>query len=166
MFREPRGSVLGNPQLSEAEIAEVFARCPYGTLAVNSEHGYPIAVPVNVAYHEGVVYFHSAERGEKMECLRRDPRVSLNVYEEAGDIGQQPISAHKSVTVYGRAEILTGEDMIEPLRYIAVAAGMPFKAMDEYILPRMKAKIVVVRIVPEHMTGRLVQFGGMDRSKK
>lgn len=165
MFREPRGSVLGNSMLSEEEIAEVFSHCQYGTLAVNGEHGYPIAVPVNVAYHDGIVYFHTAERGEKMDCIRQDARVSLNVYEEANDIGQQPISAHRSVTVYGKAEILYGEDMVEPLRYIAVAAGMPFKATDEYIMPRMKG-IVAVRIVPEHMTGRIVKFGGMNRQKK
>lgn len=164
MFREPRGSVLGNPQLSQEEIAELFGHCQYGTLAVNGEHGYPIAVPVNVAYHEGAVYFHTAQRGEKMDCIRRDPRVCLNVYEEASDIGQQPISAHRSVTIYGQAQILTGAEMVETLRYIAVAAGMPFKATDEYIMPRMKG-IVAVRIRPEHMTGRVVKFGGMNREK-
>ena len=164
MFREPRGSLLGNPQLDKDEMAAVFGRCQYGTLAVNGEDGYPLAVPVNVAYHEGVVYFHTAARGEKMDCIRRDARVCLNVYEAADDIGQKPISAHRSVTVYGQAQILEGEDMVEGLRQIALAAGMPFKATDAYIYPRMKG-IVVVRVVPEHMTGRVVQFGGMNRQK-
>jgi nitroimidazol reductase NimA-like FMN-containing flavoprotein (pyridoxamine 5'-phosphate oxidase superfamily) len=165
MFREPRGSVLGNEQLTEKEIEEVFARCPYGTLATIGENGYPAVTPVNVAYRAGTVYFHSGDRGEKMENIRRNPNVSINVFEPADDIGQQRISAHRSVTIYGKAEILDEAEAVEALKAIALAAGMPFKAEDSYILPRQRG-IAAVRIRPEHMTGRVVKFGGIDGRKK
>lgn len=159
MFREPRGSILGNERLTEKEIRALFDRCPYGTLAVSGEDGYPVVVPVNVAWQDGMVYFHSAERGEKMDRIRENPKVSLNLYEPAQDIGKQRISVHKSVTVYGTAEILSGPEMMKALRAIARAAGMPYKAEDSFILPRCKG-IAAVRIRPEHITSRRVKFGG------
>ena len=39
----------------------------------------PYVVPVNYAYADGCLYFHSSQQGMKMEMLRANPRVCFEV---------------------------------------------------------------------------------------
>ena len=48
-------------------------------LAVHGDDGYPYAVPVNYVYDGEHIYIHSAAEGNKIDALRRNPRMSLCV---------------------------------------------------------------------------------------
>lgn len=160
-FRTPRGSKLGNKLLDKAEIEQLLRSTPYCTLSFNNINGYPGATPINFAWDGEAFYFHCAPRGERVESLEHDNRVCISVYEEAGDIGQQLLSNHRCVIAYGDAELLTGEAALEPLQKISHAADMAYKA-DEQRIRRQLDMIVAYKVVPKHMTGRYVTFGGRD----
>lgn len=161
-FRQPRGSMLGNKQLSDAEIQQLLTSTPYCMFSFNSVSGYPGLTPLNFVWDGEAFYVHcSAARGERMESLEKDDRVTISVYEVADDIGQQLLSNHKSVVAYGKAELLTGDDAIEPLQKLSYAADMAYKAPEERIR-RQLDKIVVYKVKPLHMTSRYVTFGGRD----
>ncbi len=70
----------------------------------------PYVVPLSFAYREGTLYFHSALEGEKIDRLRADANVCIEVDEELG--GRESDSAcgwgtrYRSVIARGRAEIL------------------------------------------------------------
>lgn len=53
-----------------AVVAEILNRAEMVTLALVDEDG-PYSVPVNAAYADGVLYFHSSRKGRKAEALRR-----------------------------------------------------------------------------------------------
>jgi len=62
-----------------AVVAEILNRAEMVTLALVDEDG-PYSVPVNAAYADGVLYFHSSRKGRKAEALRLAAALS-----ESGD---------------------------------------------------------------------------------
>lgn len=58
---------------------EVLQRAPYMTISMTRLDGTPYAVPLNVAVKdEQTLYFHCAAEGEKIDCLRHNPIVSIS----------------------------------------------------------------------------------------
>ncbi len=49
-------------------IQNVFDRTEYGTLALCDE-GIPYSVPVNFVAIDGLIYFHGAQKGRKMNII-------------------------------------------------------------------------------------------------
>ena len=66
---------ITNPQ----DIERILNSTTIGRLATSGADGYPYITPVNFAYYEGNLYFHSALKGEKLDNLARDPRVCFEV---------------------------------------------------------------------------------------
>lgn len=67
-------------QRDAAWACEVFDRAPFTTLSMVRPDGTtPYAVPLNmVRGGETTFYFHCAAEGEKIDCLRANPVVSLS----------------------------------------------------------------------------------------
>ncbi|MPM54382.1 hypothetical protein SDC9_101160 [bioreactor metagenome] len=158
-FRNPRGNSLGNQYLSAEELAAFLHSTPYCTLSFFSVSGYPGCVPVNFAWDGDYFYVHSATKGERFESLAKNSKVGICIYEPAENLNQ-PIPSHRSVVVYGDAELLTGDAAIAALKAISLATGMPHKAHLNYIDARL-GSTAAYRIKPLHMVGRIVKFGGI-----
>ncbi len=57
---------------------EVFDKAPFTTLCMTRPDGTPYAVPLNIVRkNDTVFYFHCAFEGEKIDCLRHNPIVSI-----------------------------------------------------------------------------------------
>ncbi|MCF8061562.1 MAG: pyridoxamine 5'-phosphate oxidase family protein [Deltaproteobacteria bacterium] len=61
------------------EIRRILESTNIGRLATIGEDGYPYITPVNFVFHQGCVYFHCALEGEKLDNIRRIPRVCFEV---------------------------------------------------------------------------------------
>jgi len=61
------------------EILRILASTNIGRMATVDAEGYPYITPLNFVYHEGCVYFHCAPEGEKLDNLKRNPRVGFEV---------------------------------------------------------------------------------------
>ncbi len=75
-------------QIAErARLEEILAQaavCRLGLAEPGSQGAEPYVVPVFFAYRNGKVYVHSADEGRKIEALRRNPRVCVEVDEYRG----------------------------------------------------------------------------------
>lgn len=101
------------------DIARVLERCRVGRLATNGADGFPYIVPLNFVYWRGAVYFHCAHQGEKMDNIRRDPKVCFEVDIPLSYVGREcnrhlpPCQVHQlyhSVIIRGTAEIVEAID--------------------------------------------------------
>ena len=61
------------------EIERILSLTNVGRLATTGRDGFPYITPLNFASMEGKIYFHCAPKGEKLDNLRRDPRVCFEV---------------------------------------------------------------------------------------
>jgi nitroimidazol reductase NimA-like FMN-containing flavoprotein (pyridoxamine 5'-phosphate oxidase superfamily) len=98
------------------EIIAILKRCTVGRLATIGMDGYPYITPVNYVYWQDSVYFHCSHKGEKIDNLKRNPKVCFEVdiplaYKGTDcDPQAAPCHSHQfyhSVILRGRAEIVS-----------------------------------------------------------
>ena len=139
-------------------IIGLLNTCHVGRLGTVGRDGYPMVKPLNFAYSDGKIYFHSAREGEKIDDLKRDSRVCFEA--------DLPIALVKSTGSPCRAEYLYQSVIIRGRAHIVEDAAERLlglkKIMEKYQpaggygdFPEEKLKLTgVVRIDIEHMTGK------------
>jgi len=65
----------------ERECIDFLKEKHDGVLTFAGPDGWPKAVPLNYAWHDGAVYFHGSKQGEKMAGIAGDPRAEFVVYQ-------------------------------------------------------------------------------------
>ena len=155
MFRETRRK---KQVLSEQECADILARCEWGVLGLHGDDGYPYGLPINHYYHEddGCLYFHSGMTGHKIDAIRRCGKASFCVYDQGFRREGEWALNIKSVIVFGRIEIIEDKETIYD---ISRKLSHKFTRDDAYIekeITHSGPRTLMFRLVPEHMTGKLV----------
>jgi len=92
------------------EIERILSLTNIGRLATNGQDGYPYVTPLNFVSLEGNIYFHCAPKGEKLDNLRRDPRVCFEVDVPLSylDIGLDPSRPICNLHQYYHCVIIRG----------------------------------------------------------
>ena len=155
MFRE---MVRKKQQLTEEECRRILKEELRGVLSVNGDDGYPYGMPMNHYYSEtdGKIYFHSGKKGHKVDAMLRDSRASFCVYDQGYRREGEWALNICSVIVFGHIEII--EDQ-ETLIRIARELSQKFTTDERYIEEEIQSsgpRTLLVALVPEHMTGKLV----------
>lgn len=102
--------------MAKDEALDVVRRSPYGVLSminIRPDHplgvGSPYAVPLNTVLHKGIIYFHCAREGHKLDNLRADSRVTLSCTAYEKVIPEQLTTAFETALVFGHAREVTDE---------------------------------------------------------
>lgn len=155
MFRKMRRA---NQALSREECITILNNEPRGVLSMLGDEGYPYGIPVSHWYDEknDRLYFHCGKKGHKIDAIRSCDKVSFCVYDQGYRKEGEWALNIKCVVLFGRASILEDhEQSLEICRQICYK----FTSDEEYIeqeLERSGPAVQVVEIIPEHMTGKLV----------
>lgn len=65
--------------MDEDWALEVFDKAPYVTVSMIRPDGIPYGLPLSVVRKDNrTFYFHCAAEGEKIDCIRNNPVVSLS----------------------------------------------------------------------------------------
>lgn len=152
MFPEMRRS---KQQLSDQESRSILQRGTSGVLALTGEDGWPYAVPLSYVYHEGVIWFHCAAAGRKLDAIRRNDKASFCVIDQDRVIPEKLTTAYRSVIAFGRVRVV--EDEAEK-RQAARRLGEKYdptdrSGMDQEIAGAL-GRMAVLRLDVEHMTGK------------
>lgn len=150
----------------KAVILDLLATSHVGRMGTIGADGFPMIKPLNFAYHDNRIYFHTAKAGEKVEDIKRDPRVCFEVDRPIsyGKAKNQPCEAkylYQSVIIRGRASFVEDEEE----RLFALTCLMnkyqPEGGYGDF--PKEKLAITgVVRIDIEEMKGK-EDLGNEDR---
>lgn len=156
MFRQP---VRKKQQLSPESCIELLKKEPRGVLSVIGDGGYPYGLPIDHWYCEedGCLYFHSGPSGHKIDAIRSCPKASFCVYDQGWrEEGDWALNI-RSVIVFGLLEILEDHE-----KAIAVTRQLSFKYTSDaaYIEEEIRKyghEVLVFRLVPEHITGKITK---------
>lgn len=131
---------------------DVFDRAPYITLSMTRSDGTPYGLPLNIVRKDDITfYFHCAGEGEKLDCIKSNPAVSLSAvskcspkYEEE----KQNFTEHyHSAVAIGNAEIVTDDsEKIEALRLICERFLPKYMEHFDDAIRRSLDRTTVVRI--------------------
>lgn len=145
-------------QISEAECIEVLKEASRGVLAVLGDEDYPYGVPIDHWYCEedGNLYFHSGKTGHKVDAMQKHDRVSFCTWDEGYRREGEWALNIRSVIVFGRIQVIEDQertmDIVRKLSY-------KYTSDTEYIEKEIKnsgAQTLIFALVPEYMTGKLV----------
>ena len=119
----------------------------------------PYVVPLCFGYHDNTLYFHSALKGLKIDCIRKNPNVcfefDLNAEvkesENACDWGM----IFQSVIGFGKAKFI--EDSNEKRNALGIIMAQYSDKQFEFPENKVKAT-AVIRVEIESMTGKQAGF--------
>lgn len=155
MFRE---MIRIAKKLPECEVIDLLRNQKRGVLSVQGDDGYPYGMPMNHFYNEddGCIYFHQGNIGYRLEKLREDDHVSFCTYDEGVILPGDWALTIKSVIVFGRIEIIEDpETMADITRKLSYKFTQDDRYIDEEIERSLK-RTVVLKLVPEYMSGKIV----------
>lgn len=155
MFRKMRRI---KQQITEDECIRILKENPRGVLSMIGDNGYPYGIPLNHYYSEddGVLYFHCAKTGHKLDAIKTCDKVSFCVYDKGyRKEGEWALNIN-SVVIFGRMKLVTDE---EKTREICINLARKFTDDEEYLEKELKysfPNVQCLELIPEHITGKLV----------
>jgi len=139
-------------------VIDLLNTCHVGRLGTVGRDGYPVIKPLNFAFHDGKIYFHSAREGEKIDDIARDNRVCFEVDLPIALVksAANPCRAHyfyRSVIIRGRACVVRDtSERVSALRRL-MEKYQPEGGYGNFPEDKL-ALTAVVRIDIEEMVGK------------
>jgi hypothetical protein len=144
--------------LPEAECWRLLTEERVGRLALADKQGQPYLVPLNHWLSDGVIYFHCALSGRKLEMLRENPQVCYEVDRFLGIAsGSQACdygAYYESVIAFG-----TAAEIADPAQKVSVLNQLTAHLADDgaEIAPvseERAKKVAVVGVTIRQLTGK------------
>ena len=155
MFREMRRFTH---QIPKEECIEILKSTKRGVLSLIGDNGYPYGIPIDHWYCEedGKIYFHGAKEGHKIDSIRACDKASYCVYDEGYRKEGDWALNIKSVITFGRIHFVEDEETA-----LKICSELTKKFTDdrEYLEKEIRnsfRNVLCLELVPEHMTGKLV----------
>lgn len=152
MFREMRRK---RQELSREECIEILTEEPRGVLALLGDDDYPYALPMSHVYVDGKIYFHGAQKGHKLDAVKKYPKVSYCVVDEGVRNEGEWWYTFKSVIVFGKIKTLSDRD--EKIEKLTHLGDKFFPTHEETVdeINRLLDRTEVFEITIEHMSGKI-----------
>ena len=143
--------------LSEEDTLALLQEAEHGVLATVNQKGQPCTTALNHIYVDGVLYFHSGPRGEKLDNIRANTEVSYFITGIADVIYDQFTTAFSSVVVNGVMQVI--DDPEEKLIALTSLVDrfsseiIPKDVIYDFIAKGVDC-VEMLRLTPEHITGK------------
>lgn len=131
---------------------EVFDKAPYVTVSMTRPDGTPYGVPLSLVRKDDVTfYFHCADEGEKLDCIKMHPVVSLSAVSKCSptfEADKQIFTEHyHSATAIGTATVVTDKaEKIEALRLVCLRFLPGYMENFDIAISRSLDRTTVVKI--------------------
>ncbi len=152
MFREMRRK---KQILSKEETVEILKSCTSGVMGVHGDNDYPYTVPVSYVFEDDKLFIHSANEGHKIDSIHRNDKVSFCVIDKDEVIQEDFTTIYRSVSIFGRARILTdASEKRYALERLVEKYSPDYIAKGQEEIERGWDRVCSIEIIIEHMTGK------------
>ncbi len=143
-------------QLTDEECISILKNEPRGVLAVLGDDGYPYTIPLDFVYEDGIIYFHCAREGHKLDAVQKYEKASFCVLDKGVKSETDWSYYFNSVVCFGRVKILSEKN--EVLRTLKLL-GMKYYPSEQEAdaeVTKFADKVCMLALTIEHMTGKYV----------
>jgi uncharacterized protein len=141
-------------ELSHSEALAILGKGEYGVLSMCMPANAGYGVPLNYAFNNTDIYFHSAKEGLKLEYLRNNPNVSFCVVGKTTVLPAFFGTLYESVIAEGTTSEVEGTEKLEALKmFIEKYSGEFIQEGNEYIT-KLLEKVTVIRLTVKSVTGK------------
>ncbi len=140
------------------EMNEIIREADFCNVAM-SRNNIPYIVPMNFGFHESCIYLHSANKGLKIDILKENPVVCIEIVRDAQLVkyGNQCNNSmkYRSVLIFGKVEILSDKlEKEKALSYIVKHLDKNFREDELEFTAHQVEKVAVLKIKIETITGK------------
>ncbi len=155
MFREMRRK---GQQLPADACIRLLKEEPRGVLSLTGDDGYPYGIPMDHWYNEtdGCLYFHCAKAGHKIDAMQACDKASFCIMDQGFRREGEWALNIQSVIVFGRIQMLTDREQTLSMARQLARKYFPTEESVEEELMKSGPRVQMFRLVPEHITGKLV----------
>lgn len=161
---------------SHEKIKEFLNQEHVGRVASIDENGYPQIIPMNFSFVNDAVYMHSFPRGEKLENIKRNPKVGFEVDMELEFLPSyfsHPTNASQADTLY-ISVVIKGESVFvddDAEKALALNEMMKKYQPEGHYDPIQNNDLVldevaIIKIVPESIKGKYKIGQHMDSDSR
>ena len=145
-------------ELSRDIAEKILREGLYGVLALNGDNDYAYTVPINYAYDDGKIYFHSAKSGHKIDAMKKNPKASFCVVGQHDVVSEEFTSYYTSAVAFGKMKVIEDNEDPEKVRGLMLLAekyspNESDEHRDKEIYGKLNALVVPVLEI-EHLTGK------------
>jgi len=169
--------LLGKLEIkSKEKIIEFLSSQQTGRISSIDENGYPQIIPMKFVFINDVVYMHSHIKGEKLDNIKRNPKVGFEVdksLEFLPSYFSDPTDASLADTLYISVVIKGNGSIVSDKKEKTIALNGLMKKYQpeggyEPIKPDMDVLkgVKVIKIVPESLTGKYKIGQNMDMKSR
>ncbi|MDD3405896.1 MAG: pyridoxamine 5'-phosphate oxidase family protein [Paludibacteraceae bacterium] len=90
------------------EIESLINSCQACVVSMCDTNGNPYAIPMNFAYKNDILYLHSAQEGNKIECLKQNPNVCITFVHNTQELVYHDVEMPCSYSMRSRSAIAFG----------------------------------------------------------
>lgn len=141
--------------LSAEACADILTHETHGVLALGGGD-YPYAVPLSYVYSDGVLFFHCAREGMKLDRARQDNRASFTVVAEDHVVPEAYTTYYRSVICFGQlAEIMDDDEKRAAIEALGRKYA-PHESADHLAeeIRRHWSALCILKLTPERITGK------------
>ncbi len=157
--------LLGRLEIkSKDRIIEFLNQQETGRVCSVDKDGYPQIIPMNFVYTNDAIYMHSHPRGEKLENIKKNPKVGFEVdqsleflpsYFTSPTDASQADTLYISVVIKGNASIVSDRNE-KTMALNALMQKYQPEGGYEPISPEMGVvdEVAIIRVKPSTMKGK------------
>ncbi len=155
MFRKMRRF---KQQIPDEECRQILRDEWRGVLSLLGDEGYPYGIPIDFWYdeQENKIFFHGAGQGHKIDAIRGCDKASFCVMDQGYRKEGEWALNIRSVIAFGRIRELTDPEDVLRRTYALGKKYYPDQASLDEEMRKAAARVHVLELTIEHMTGKLV----------
>lgn len=140
--------------LSDQAVKEILENGSNGVLSLVDTDGEAYGVPINYAYDGNkCIYFHSAPKGHKIECISANNRASFCVVGQDLIVPEEFTSYFRSVIVRGKIQVVDSHvEMMKGLLLLCEKFAPGIDPQNE--ISKCLSHVAVLRLDIENVTGK------------
>lgn len=152
MFRKMRRVKC---ELDKNSAEKILREGSFGVLSLSGDDGYNYAVPINYAYEDNKIYFHSAITGHKIDAIKNNNKVSFCVVDKHDVVSEEFTTYFTSAIAFGKIKISSDDAEKKHALELLADKYSPNVSQDlrEKEINRFNAVAVMVLEI-EHLTGK------------
>lgn len=135
-------------------LKDILLNSEYGTLATIGDDGYPYSVPLNYAYLNGAIFFHSAKTGKKMDNINFNSKVSFSMVLSSELVPKEFSANFKSAIAFGTATVVEGNEKKAALLELIRKYAPEFYEQGKIYIDRAIDSTTIIKITVENLTGK------------
>lgn len=141
-------------QMTREEACDLLARGEYGVLATVDRENQPYGVPLSYALVGNCIYFHGATVGHKLDNIAYNSNASFTVVGATKVLEDKFSTEYESVIVFGRVELLAGNEKITGLREIIKKYSLEYLSAGEEYIRNAVEKTAVFKLNIDDFSGK------------